>query len=187
MKAIFSIISFLTISISAFSQEIKIEEPEFVGQAVILKSDGSFEQLEKSPATASMKAKLSLANMMGGAGHKVLISLEGCCSLTKGELNNGILKLIIRAENNLNDPADLIQVIQFIKGKRDRSAEVLTVDALKGANIEGKIKRATFFGKKYGSSSYLLNISIPGPGEYGVFISPNSQTPVKFISTFSIN
>jgi hypothetical protein len=187
MKTLLSIALALLFHTSVLSQDGQIQEPEFVGQAVILKSDGSFEQLEKSPATASVKAKLSLTNMMGGAGHKVLISLDGCCSLTKGELTNGILKLIIRAENNLNDPADIIQVIQFVKGKRDRTAEVFSVDALKGANIEGKVKRATFFGKKYGSSSYLLNISIPGPGEYGVFISPNGQTPVKFISTFSVN
>lgn len=180
-KTVITFAAVVASSIIAYSQDVKVQEPEFVGQAFLLKQDATTEILEKTPAKSTMKAKISLFN----GGYSQVVSLDGCCSAVKAEPVNGVIKLIVRVADNKLDPTDVIQVVQFEKSKRERKAETMSFSALKGADMGGKIKRATFYGKKYGESSYILNVSVPGTGEYGIFIQENGQ-PVKFVSTFSV-
>lgn len=182
MKKIFVSLVLLVFNCLVYSQDIKVQEPDFVGQTYLLKEDGSIEVLEKSLVTSATKAKFSLIN----SGYSQTLSMDGCCSSVKAEVVNGLVKFIIRVADNSLDPNDVVQLVQFEKSKRERKTEVLTVRALSGVNQGGKVKRASFYGKKYGASSYLLNVSIPGPGEYGIFLPETNGQPVKFASTFNI-
>jgi hypothetical protein len=180
-KILFS--SFLFFTSLCYSQESKIAEPDFVGQAVLVNDDGSTEALDKSPFKIAMKAKLSLSNYM-----KQIITVDGCCSMVTAKPTNGLLKVIIKANENKQDPTDIIYVLKFESSKRERSVETMTLSVLKGMDQGGKINRVQFSGKKYGESSYLLNIPLPGTGEYGIILTDPSKpnTPTTFASTFNV-
>ena len=66
--------SMLLACTSIFAQDIKPAEPDFVGEAYILKADGTTEPLDKSKFNTTMKAGLKI---------KQYLEVPGCCSRTK--------------------------------------------------------------------------------------------------------
>jgi hypothetical protein len=164
MKFFFSSVILFLLTISVRAQISNIPEPEFVGQAVVINIDDKPEVLESSRLQVDSDLKLFSLKTK----YKFWLEIQGCCSQTKLSKSNTPVKFIVKAENNNQDPTALYQIVKLEKDKTKRKLLVSTM-SMKGAkaNQESFI---TFFGKKYGNSSYLISASIPEPGEYGLLV-----------------
>jgi hypothetical protein len=167
MKNLLLTICILFTSAYSFSQDLlnkNIPEPEFVGQALIINSDDEMKVLESSRLQQDSDLKLLSIKTK----YKTWLEISGCCSQTILNKSNTPIKFIIKAENNNTDPTTLYQFVKLEKEKTKRKLLTSTM-SMKGvkSNQDGFI---TFYGKKYGSSSYLLSATIAEPGEYGLLI-----------------
>lgn len=177
MKKVFIILALFITSLATYAQDIKLTEPEFSGESLLVKADGSGEPLQKATYKLTTKASIKLIN----SGYKQKVVLDGCCSAVTAIPNNGVVKILVRATDNKVDPSSIIKVIQFETSKKERSAELMSFEGLKGANEGGNLKQLLFSAKKFGESSYLLTVSVPASGEYGILL-----TGLNYISTFNV-
>jgi len=166
--------SMLLACTSIFAQDVKPAEPDFVGEDYILNADGTTEPLDKSKFNTSMKAGLKI---------KQYLEVPGCCSRTKVQATAEPLKIVIKMKDNSVDPTALITIFKF-DVKKDRTTEVSSTSMLGKSDQGGKIKYLEFSGKRYGQSSYLLNIVASELGEYGILIK---EMGTQNISCFGVN
>jgi len=175
MKKIAIILIAAIASFGLFAQNV--EEPNFIGEALLLNADETTTLLEKQTVQVTTQSKMVVIvqNMV----------LNGCCAGVRTEA--GKIQLIVRAVDNNSDPMSIIQVIKFDVKKTKRLAELASVGY--GGAKSGKMKLVSFTGKKFGTSSYLLTIPNIGPGEYGIIVSnPNiKDEKITVVSTFGIN
>ena len=98
------------------------------------------------------------------------------------------LRLILKAKDNTTDPNQFINIFKFEIYKKERRfqlAEVGTLSAAKTNNIAS----VEFKAKKYGESSYLIQLEDLEPGEYGIIIGdPNNQNTKNGmkVTTFTV-
>jgi hypothetical protein len=159
---------------SIFGQDVKPAEPDFVGEAYILKADGTTEPLDKSKFNTTIKPGFKI---------KQYLEVPGCCSRVKVQATAEPLKVVIKMKDNSVDPTSIINIFKF-EVKKNRTTEVSSTALLGKSDEGGKIKYADFSGKKYGQSSYLLTIVASEPGEYGILIKEMGN---QNISCFGIN
>lgn len=183
-KLLFSLFigSVLTINIQAQ----KIDEPDFVGECILVKQDESTTPLEKHLSQNRVVASTGL--ILTGIGKvRSQIQIEGCCSATKIKKNEEI-KFVIKNVDNLTDPLSIIQIFKMEVKKKYRRAELAAVSSL-GSAKSNNLDYVQFSGKKFGTSSYLVKLaSNLEPGEYGITISnPNSLDQKQtIVSTFAV-
>lgn len=183
MKKLLLPFAFILLNVNAFAQNV--EEPEFVGEAIYLKNDDSFVNLEKSLTQKRTVASTGL--MMTGIGKvRQQIQIDGCCSKTLIKKNEDV-KFIIRNIDNNTDPMAVIQVFKLEQKKKYRRAELSAISSL-GSSKSNNLEYVSFVGKKYGQSSYLIKLSVSEPGEYGIIVSnPNTLNETQtVVSTFTI-
>ena len=163
MKKIITLITIVLISVNVYSQNKKVNEPEFAGAGFILYQDSTIEDLERGKITATVKTK-GLLNPL------VSINLEanGCCSTTKIENTNTPIKLVIKATDNNSDPTNIYKILKFEKDKKGNRIATITQSNLLSSTLkaEQKLDEQLFSGKKFGNSSYILSLTIAKPGEY---------------------
>lgn len=149
-----------------------VEEPEFVGESVIVKSDNSAIPLEKQVSTGRTVASTGLIlTGIGKVRHQ--IQINGCCSNVTIPKNEKF-SIVVRNRDNQSDPLSIIKVFRFEKKPKYRRAEVSSVSSF-GAAKSNNLDFITFTGKKYGTSSYILKLQDLTPGEYGITVSnPNA-------------
>jgi hypothetical protein len=168
------LVSMLLVCTSIFGQDVKPAEPDFVGEAYILKADGTTEPLDKSKFNTTIKPGFKI---------KQYLEVPGCCSRVKVQATAEPLKIVIKMKDNSVDPTSIINIFKF-EVKKNRTTEVSSTALLGKSDEGGKIKYADFSGKKYGQSSYLLTIVASEPGEYGILIKEMGN---QNISCFGIN
>lgn len=124
-----------------------------------------------------------------------LTGLEGLDMVLEGKASTYSIpsgrdvRIIYRAESNATDPADLIRVVQFKQGKKDRKIQWRNVSsALLDTDSERKNGYLYFDASKFGESSYLITIPAETlqPGEYGIISSGMAESSGLPIVTFSI-
>lgn len=164
----------LLVSSSIIAQDVKPAEPDFVGEAYILKADGTTEALDKTKFSTTIKPGFKI---------RQYLEVPGCCSRTKIQATAEPLKVVIKMKDNSVDPTSLINIFKF-DVKKNRTTEVSSTALLGKSDEGGKIKYAEFSGKKYGQSSYLLTIVASEPGEYGILIREMGN---QNISCFGVN
>lgn len=154
------------------------KEPEFIGEALLLKSDNSTLKLDKSIPKATFKHGLGSA--------KVFIEIPGCCASARIS-NTKPIKIIVKAVDNKTDPMSIITIVNLQKKKKLRRGEIFSAGMI-GASTNN-LKYIQFSAEKYGESSYLLTINEIVPGEYGITIrNPNAVTEtVGIISNFGLD
>lgn len=152
--------------------KIKIEEPEFVGESILVRPDGTPVALDKHIAQGRTVASTGL--IMTGIGKvRQQIQIEGCCAKVQIQKSEPI-ELIIRGVDNKTDPLSIIRIFKFEAKKKFRRAELNSANNW-GTTKTNNLQFVSFTGKKYKESSYLLKLDKVEPGEYGVIISnPNS-------------
>ena len=98
-------------------------------------------------------------------------------------------RLLIKGENNEQDPMELYRIVRFKASKKDRRIQWMEFQpALIGSKETTKAGYLSFTGHKYGEQSYLLTIpaSELEKGEYGIFyMSIISATAIP-VGTFSV-
>lgn len=99
------------------------------------------------------------------------------------------VRLIIKAQNNENDPQELYRIVRFDQKKKERRIKWMGFSPSLLGNIETENGGyVNFTGHKYGTQSYLLTIpeSELKSGEYGIFyMSIASATEIP-VGTFSV-
>ena len=164
------------VSLFSYSQELSIKsipEPEFSGQALIINSEDKVEALESSRLQVDSDLKLFSVKTK----YKFWLEISGCCSQTILNKSVSPIKFIVKADNNNADPTTVYQIVKLEKDKSKRKLLTSTM-SMKGIknNQDGFIP---FYGKKYGTSSYLLSATIPEPGEYGLLIGSIAEAGTK--------
>lgn len=160
----------LMLAIGATAQQQQIE-PEFVGEACILNADacvpldkeiGGFSRGISWSHNSPNALWLEVAG--GRANSRVIASA------------NAALKLVVRAADNNSDPLTIIS-IYTLKSKKAKRSVLLSEDN-SGTLMKSRTNNedlVPFIGKRFGASSYLIEVNIPAAGEYGIVVSnPNS-------------
>ncbi|MBQ4387412.1 MAG: hypothetical protein II822_07410 [Prevotella sp.] len=169
------------------AQQVTAAEPEFSEETILLTSDSEGVLLKRESGYIKTKAGASL--YLTGIGKvKSRLTIDGNKSV------NGIkagrnARLILKAKDNATDPNSFINIFKFDiyknKERRYQLAEVGTLSATKTSNLSSVEFRA----KKYGESSYLIQLDNLEPGEYGITIGdPNTQNTKNGmkVTTFTV-
>lgn len=170
-------------SANTFAQTV--QEPEFIGECMVLKSDNTTQLLQKH--TTQMRSAMNAGMVLVGIGSvKSKLQIDGCCSATKLKVSDNI-QFIIRSVDNNTDPMAIVKIFRFDSSKKYRRAEVSSENNW-GTVKTNKLQYLNFSGKKYGNNSYLITLKDRVPGEYGITITnPNAlDEKSTIVSTFSI-
>ena len=129
----------------------------------------------------------AVGGLTGAAGMDIVF--EGKSSAYTVTRDGKDARLLIKGENNDQDPMELYRIVRFKASKKDRRIQWLEIEpALIGSEDAQKAGYLSFTGHKYGEQSYLLTISASEleKGEYGIFyMSIISATAIP-VGTFSV-
>ena len=188
MKKLFMMLvaSFVVVQLSAQSK-ITVEEPEFSGQVMYVKSNTEGKLLPKENAQVKTKAGASVY-IVGIGSVKSRIHIEGAKASMRIP-QTAETKFIVRAVDNKTDPLEIVNIVQFdIKGDA-RRAELSKINTFGGSSANN-MKRIDFHFKKYGEDSYLISIDNLPKGEYGVYVTNPNEKDEKntlVIATFGVD
>lgn len=166
--------------------QVKVEEPEFADETILLTSDQSGTLLKRENGTIKAKAGASL--YLTGIGKvKSRLTLAGVASPNKVK-GSSTTRLIIKAKDNATDPNSFISIFKFeVKGKERRYQ--LSESGTLSKTEQNNLSSIEFKAKKYGTSSYLLILEDLKPGEYGIILGdPNNQNEKNGmkVTTFTV-
>lgn len=185
-KLLLSLIVALTSVTGMMAQSIKVPEPEFAEETLLLTSDSKGVKLSRENGTIKTKAGASL--YLTGIGKvKSRLTLKGIKSTSKA-VGGSTTRLIIKAADNKTDPNSFISVFKFeVKGKERRYqlAEAGTLSKTESNNLSS----VEYNAKKYGESSYYIVLENLTAGEYGIVIGDpnheNTKNGMK-VTTFTV-
>ena len=167
--------------------KISIEEPEFTGQVVYVKSPKEGILLQKE--NAQIKTKAGASVFLTGIGSvKSRMHIDGNASPTRIAQAQKT-RFIVRAVDNKTDPLQIINVIRFDIHGKARRAEMSKANTF-GGTSSNNMKRVDFNAKKYGEDSYLIELENIEPGEYGIYTTNPIKEDEKntlIIATFGID
>lgn len=159
-------------------------EPEFIGEVYWEKADGSYLKLGKEIGayTSGISWKYNSFNALA-------IELTGKNAKVRVPLGESI-KLIIRAVDNNSDPISIISVYRFDANRKRR--KTIIAEDNSGTVMKSRThtkNQLVFSGKKYGVSSYMIEIDDVPTGEYGIVIAnPNSVDEKRtIVSSFGVD
>ena len=166
--------------------QVTVSEPDFSEETLLLTSDSEGVLLKRENGFVKTKAGASL--YLTGIGKvKSRLTLDGTKSTSPVKGGN-ITRLIIKAKDNNTDPNSFINIFKFEIYKKERRyqlSEVGTLSASKTSNLAS----VEFKAKKYGESSYLIQLEGLTPGEYGIILgdpnSENTKNGMK-VTTFTV-
>ena len=156
------------------AQEVTVAEPEFADETLLLVSNSEGALLKRENGTIKTKAGASL--FLTGIGKiKSRLTLAGAQSINTAR-GSSTTRLIIKAKDNATDPNSFINIFKFeIYNKKERRYQLAEVGTLSKAETNN-LSSIDFKAKKYGESSYLIQIDDLTPGEYGIVIGdPNND------------
>ena len=164
---IFSLLFFF-IGVCAFSQE-STQEPDFIGEVLIKADSSNFVKMSKQ-----MGGFASGMSWSSNSWYARSLELPGAKAETRVPFGTTI-QLIVKAVDNESDPMSIIKIFAF-KRKHSKRCTILSQHnegtLLKSKNHTEDL--LNFSAKKYGKSSYLIEITGIKKGEYGIIVSnPN--------------
>ena len=166
--------------------QVTVAEPDFSEETLYLTSDSTGIILKRENGYVKTKAGASL--YLTGIGKvKSRLTIDGAKSINEIKAKP-TTRLIIKAKDNSTDPNSFINIFMFEINKKERRyqlAEAGTLSATKTSNLAS----VDFKAKKYGESSYLIQLEDLKPGEYGIIIGdPNTQNTKNGmkVTTFTV-
>lgn len=99
------------------------------------------------------------------------------------------VRLLIKGENNDQDPMDVYRIVRFNSSRKERRIQWVEFEsALIGSDETKKAGYVQFEGHKYGQQSYLITIpaSELERGEYGIFYTSIVTAKSIPVGTFSV-
>ncbi|MDR2916259.1 MAG: hypothetical protein LBV74_15780 [Tannerella sp.] len=158
---------------TVFSQDVKIAEPEFIGVVLYVNDTiGTGVKLEQQTAFVTTKSNAAsyvpFARVVAGKA-KSKNAVNGSSSPVKIDKREKI-RFIIKAANNSTDPTTIINIFKLTREKDQRTIELASAGTFGGVKT-GDIEYIPFNGKKYGNSSYLIEIDAMEQGEYAITLA----------------
>lgn len=184
MKKSILALAFVLIAGTMCAQQ-QTNEPEFIGEAVVVKADGETSLLEKE--TVMLRTRVNAGAIIVGIGKaKTLIMIDGTKAATQIKASDEF-NFIIKAVDNKTDPMSIIQIFRFDMNKKQRKAEIASTSTF-GSTKTNKLEYLPFTAKKYGESSYLITLKEKPVGEYGIIVRNPNHVDEKqtIVSTFGI-
>ena len=175
------LITILTLGLAVSGQAT---EPEYIGEAFVLKADGSSVPLDKE--IGDFTSGISWSHNSWNA-----LSLEVVGGKAKSRFSTGQpLQLVVRAVDNNSEPLTIISIYKLKAKKKSRT--VLISKDNSGTVMKSRTNSKDlirFTGKKYGFSSYLITLSELATGEYGIVVSnPNTRDEKRtVVSCFAVD
>lgn len=185
MKKIFLLLSILAATLARVLPAMaQVSEPDFVGDAYLLKTDGSYVQLDKEIGDFT-----SGVSWTSNSWDALSLEVAGGKSQTRFSSDEA-LQLVVRAVDNNSDPLTIISIYKFKAKKKTRS--VVISEDNSGTLMKSRTNSKDmirFSGKKYGTSSYLITLKGLEVGEYGIVVSnPNNRDEKRVVvSCFAID
>ena len=161
-----------------------MSEPDFVGEAYLLKNDSSTVSLDKEIADYNAGVRWS-SNSWNA------LSIEIREGKAQNRFSSGEpLKIVVRAVDNNSDPLTIVSIYKF-KAKTNKRTVVLSEDN-SGTFMKSRTNSkdmVRFNGRKFGTSSYIIELKNLKPGEYGIIVTnPNSRDEKRtVVSCFGIS
>ena len=170
-KSFIFALAMLTFIAMPFFGHAQVNEPEFIGDAFILGADNQCIPLDK--ALASYTQGMSFKSNSWNALSLVVNGAKANTRIQSGQT----ITIIVKADNNSYDPLSCVTIYRLASKSKKRSVLI----ASEGDGVITKSKTHSkdllyFNGKKYGSSSYLIQLNNVEPGEYGILLhNPNNR------------
>jgi hypothetical protein len=170
MKKIIYTVVFLLLGVSLMAnneESLPYPEADFIGEVYVIENDSVF-LLEKQRTRIHAQASATMY-IFGIGDIKSSLKVANRCSSTRVKEGKKI-KLLVRAQNNDMDPMTVLSLFRFEQKKKQRAAVITKAGTFSGvsAGLEGHI---LFTAKRYGKSSYILEVSEMEDGEYGIMIN----------------
>jgi len=147
----------------AYAQQ---QEPEFVGEVNYLDGGQAAVPLEKQRIVLKTTDEVFVV--------RGKIKVPGAKSPVRVP-SSGKLQFVVRAVDNHSDPISIVKVFRFKAKSKSRKAEVWSVNFW-GNTSRNDMAFVPFTAKKFGTSSYLIEIASVEPGEYGITVAnPNAR------------
>lgn len=155
---------------------IRVEEPDWIGEGVIVIDSVTTIPLEKSIADVRTKDQF--------LGPTKKLYVKGRYSSVR--MPEGTIQIIIKVENNNIDPMSVVRIFKF-SGRRNRDAIISRLNDLTGTVSYNKFKKVDFSAKRYGESSYLITIENLEKGEYGITVGDPDVNKTLVVSAFGVD
>lgn len=167
---------------SAATETLVFSEPEFVGQALAIRSNNKAEQLVQESLAPRHRSSTGQKLFGIGKDHIDEMTLKGPQAPIRFRKSDGIA-FIIRVPDNMIDPMSVISVFRFKVKKKMRIAEYASVGTF-GDQQSNTLERQPFTSRRFGSSSYLIILKDVQAGEYGITVDALGSLNV---STFGVD
>ena len=143
----------------------------------------------KVAGTASSVASTasSVSALAGSVGMDIIF--PGKSSSYTYTSKGGDIRLLIKGENNEQDPMGIYRIVRFNSSKKERRIQWMELEpAVLGSAEAKKGGYVTFTGHKFGTQSYLLTIPAVEveAGEYGIFYMSIVTATAIPVGTFSV-
>lgn len=159
-----TIFAFFVMCFSIMGYSQNIQEPEFIGAVIAVWNDTSY-----LPTTKAFGELRSGTSWKYNSWNATSLYVDGVTAECK--LSAGTNRFIAKVDDNKYDPTSILTVFRF-DTKRGQRIAVLSLDN-SGTIMASKTisdYKIMFEGKKYGESSYLIQVDLK-PGEYGIVIT----------------
>ena len=183
MKNIILLLLFGCFSLSCVANEI--EEPDFIGDVLLVSNE------EVIPLDKEIEQFTSGVSWSANSWNATYMKIDGAKASVRIPKGTSTVKLIIKAADNNSDPMSIISIFKF-KEKRKNRETMLKVDNSDNAfrnsyTVTKNLQK--FSGRKYGESSYEIQLNNLEPGEYGIVVkNPNAVDEKRVIvACFGIN
>lgn len=180
-KTIYLIFAIIVIT---FSSNAQIQEPKYIGEAILLTSDSTFVKLDKE--FAQFRTGISWSTNAWEALFLKIESGKSSVRLPKGSS----AKILVKAADNNSDPMSIITIYKF-KAKKNKRETMLarSNEGTTGSSYNVTKNMIPFNGEQYGEKSYLIELDNLTPGEYGIVVNnPNSIDEKRtIVSCFAVD
>ncbi len=164
-KIVLTTILSILISVLAQSQSIKIVEPEFT-PAVVYVNDSVGSGLALERQKAIMKSSASASIYITGVG-KVKVKYVVNYLKSTVRITDKTLRFVVNTGSNTMDPTTLVNIYALKQERGKRTLLTGQSGTFTGTNTQ-MTSSLTFSYKKYGNSSYLIELKDLPKGEYGI-------------------
>lgn len=165
LKYLGCVFAVLMIALSMSAQKF---EPKWVGQVVLLTTEGDTVVIQPEKASPKVKTTQSAGRILAGIGNvrKKVVIRGGKSPI---QLDHGKpITFVVKCRDNEIDPSTFIQVVKFEETRKERKTELANENWL-GNVSEGNMVIVPFEADTYGKTSYIITMQ-PIEGEFGVRI-----------------
>lgn len=157
----------------------KIQEADFIGNVRAFTPDSTIVTLDKT--NVQIKAKATGSKIWWGIGStKAFIEVPGKEANAQLASDSGFQFVVKVADNNL-DPSSVVMIFHMeVKGK-NRRAQMGKVNNFMGNSVQG-FEQINYEGKKFGTSSYIIDPGVLPPDNYGIVVlNPDKPNDTNLI------